>query len=411
VGPLGSPTKVVEILRQRVMGAFAAVLHAPRFESWEAQSIPPTYDVYQEVLAGSKAAWSFDYESAIRRFRRALALDSSYVGAKLGLAVALGEHGECAESDSITGTLESARDRLAPADRGSLDWATSRCRGDLAGALEAMRAVVEAVPASVGSRIIGSVMATELFRPHEALELLQPLEPRVDELTGTPRGMYWGFRQIAYHMLGDYRTELAIGGGGGALAALGRVAEARQKAEEALQQDDPQGAQCTALELRAHGHAEDGQAMLDKVVAWYRAHPDADPATANDSPCLWLQLSALYDAGLWSEARADYQRLAASDTANLEARIGLGTLAARRGDQREVAHIERWLKARPWTHGKATYARARIAALLGNRDDAVALLRQSFELGLSGRQYIHLDPDFESLRGYPPYQELMRVKG
>lgn len=177
-----------------------------------------------------------------------------------------------------------------------------------------------------------------------------------------------------------------------------------------LQHDDPDGAQCVALELRAHGHVQDGQAMLQKVVAWYRTHPDENPATANHNPCLWLQLSALYAAGLWSEARAGYERLAASDTTNLNARAGLGALAARRGDRPEVARIERWLLDRPWTGGRATYDRARMAALLGNREQAVALLREAFDLGLSGRQYIHIDPDFESLRDYPPFQELLRPR-
>jgi serine/threonine protein kinase/tetratricopeptide (TPR) repeat protein len=422
VGPLESPTRVVEILRQRVMGAFAAVFQAPRFESWEAQSIPPTYDAYREVLAGSEAVWNFDYERAIHHSRRALAFDSSYVGAKVELAVALGEHGDCSEVDSIARSLELTRDRLAPVDRGRLNWATARCRGDFAAALDASRAVIEATPGSVGSRLLGSIMAIELFRPREALELLQPLDSRIDELTSTRRGMYRGFRQIAYHMLGDYRAELAEartdirpeepgGGGGAALAALGRVAEARQEVEKLLQQNDTQGAQCVALELRAHGHAHDGQAMLEKVVGWYRAHPNEDPATANDNPCLWIQLSALYDAGLWSEAREDYERLAASDTTNVNARAGLGALAARQGDRVEVARIERWLSDRPWTHGRAMYARARMAALLGNREQAVARLRDAFDLGLGSRQSIHIDPDFESLRDYPPYQELMRIKG
>ncbi len=422
VGPLGSPTRVVEILRQRVMGAFAAVFQAPRFETWQAQSIPPTYDAYREVLAGSEAAWSFDYETAIRHYRRAVALDSTYTGAKAGLAMALGEHGDCVEADSIARTFEPVRDRLAPADRGGFDWATARCRGDLAAALDASRAVIEAAPSSVGSRLLASIMALELFRPREALELLKPLEARVDELTGTRRGMYRGFRQIAYHMLGDYRAELAEaradahpeqpgGGGGGALAALGRVAEAREEAEALLRHDDPGGAHCVALELRAHGHAQDGQAMLDKVVAWYRTHPDVDPATNNYDPCLWIQLSAVYDAGLWSEAQADYERLAAEDTANPKARAGLGALAARRGDRSQVARMDRWLADRHRAQGWAMYSRARMAALLGNREQAVALLRDAFERGLASRPYIHIDPDFESLRDYPPFQELLRPKG
>jgi hypothetical protein len=38
------------------------------------------------------------------------------------------------------------------------------------------------------------------------------------------------------------------------------------------------------------------------------------------------------------------------------------------------------------------------------------LLHQAFERGRGGRIFLHLDPDFELLRDYPPYQELMQVK-
>jgi hypothetical protein len=39
------------------------------------------------------------------------------------------------------------------------------------------------------------------------------------------------------------------------------------------------------------------------------------------------------------------------------------------------------------------------------------LLRQAFEQGLNGRMFVHIDPDFESLRHDPPYWELIRPKG
>ena len=55
VGPLDDPVQAVETLRQRVMGAFAAFLSAG-FEPWQAASVPPTYEAYQEVIAGGAAA-------------------------------------------------------------------------------------------------------------------------------------------------------------------------------------------------------------------------------------------------------------------------------------------------------------------------------------------------------------------
>jgi hypothetical protein len=72
--------------------------------------------------------------------------------------------------------------------------------------------------------------------------------------------------------------------------------------------------------------------------------------------------------------------------------------------------MDEWLESRPDSPA-AALARARIAALRGDRAGAVTLMRQAFDQDLIGRMYLHIDPDFESLRDFPPYQELLRPKG
>lgn len=54
--------------------------------------------------------------------------------------------------------------------------------------------------------------------------------------------------------------------------------------------------------------------------------------------------------------------------------------------------------------------RARVAALLGDREAAVELLRRAFGEGLPYGIWIHLDRDLEPLSGYLPFQELIRPK-
>jgi len=91
----------------------------------------------------------------------------------------------------------------------------------------------------------------------------------------------------------------------------------------------------------------------------------------------------------------------------------LGVISVRLGNDDEVSGISDGLAAldRPYLWGSNTLWRARIAALLGDREQAVELLRQSFNEGNSLRLDLHRDIDFESLREYPPFQELMRPKG
>ena len=45
------------------------------------------------------------------------------------------------------------------------------------------------------------------------------------------------------------------------------------------------------------------------------------------------------------------------------------------------------------------------------RDEAVDLLRRAFAQGLAFGLWVHVDPDLEPLRGYPPYEEIVRPKG
>jgi hypothetical protein len=63
-----------------------------------------------------------------------------------------------------------------------------------------------------------------------------------------------------------------------------------------------------------------------------------------------------------------------------------------------------------------------IAALLGERAEAVRLLREGRNAGMDrGRwwegnqgiytEYIHSQMDLEPLRGYPPFEQFMRPRG
>jgi tetratricopeptide (TPR) repeat protein len=93
----------------------------------------------------------------------------------------------------------------------------------------------------------------------------------------------------------------------------------------------------------------------------------------------------------------------------------LGRLAARRGDREEAQRIiEELLSfAHPYWDGAITLERARISALLGDRYQATTLLRHALNQGwgVGYEEWPHRDMDFESLRDYPPFQELLQPKG
>jgi tetratricopeptide (TPR) repeat protein len=425
IGLLRDRTRVVEVLRQRVMAGFAVVLGS-EFDTWKAASLPPTYEAYQQMLAG--AGSEFDFAAAAEHYRRAAALDTGFTGARTAAAVALWLKGDCKAVDSIAAGLDTSPGGLPPVDRGQLQLARAGCRGDTDGAMGAARAALEASPRSIEMAILGTVIAVEHSRPRAGLEILQMVDPKKIGAKGFLLDVYMSWLAMTYHMLGQYQQELTVGRSDGpdpledgmhqpnALAALGRVAQAERLAVGMLPErhsnDDPWPAPmataCVALELRAHGHPEAAQRVLERVIAWYGVDGSND-ATREDFPCSRPHFSVFYYAGRWDEARAGYQHLLAGDSNSLKAHAALGALAVRRGDLAEADRMDAWLASRS-SSANATYARARLAALRGDGKRAVELLRQAFDQGLRGRMFLHLDPDFESLRHYAPYSALIQPK-
>ena len=114
----------------------------------------------------------------------------------------------------------------------------------------------------------------------------------------------------------------------------------------------------------------------------------------------------------WAEAGSITAALIKEQPGN-SAYLGLaGAIAARMGDSasamKQAAALSR-LASEP--DGIVELARAQLAAVLGQRERAVELLRDAFARGLSMSTALHRQMDFESLRGFAPFDELMRPKG
>lgn len=161
-----------------------------------------------------------------------------------------------------------------------------------------------------------------------------------------------------------------------------------------------------AEELRAHGYQPASDSLAQRALAWLATRSPLDQSTVESRETRVSLLSLLRR---YSEARAILEPLAREHPDQLNYLGGLGTLAARRHDAAEAQHIAGTLEKRdgPYVFGRQTFWRARIAAILGERERAVTLLREAMSQGVRFDWLLHINPDFEMLRGYAPFEALM----
>jgi tetratricopeptide (TPR) repeat protein len=427
-GSAADPRGAIDSVRIQVMGALATRL-SPLI-GWELPPTvqPPTYEASQAYVRGMGEWGRADYDAAASSFEQAYALDTTYVRSLLLAAGAHGNLGRRARSDSLMGVLRARRDELSPYDRYRLDYGTAGRRGDRPAALAAARAGVELVPfGTLRWALMGALLSAN--RPHEALRSIEEVHSRFMAVAGEWYRTWELYTEIL-HVLGEHERELELAREareiargplfgmlfeGIALATLGRLEELEVVVGEILLAA-PQSVMNngTALldiaeELRAHGDRSASLEIVDRALEWYEEQTD-EFKTTTSGRSLFGRL--LYQRERWDEAAAVFTALGADSTDLVDALGFQGTIAARQGDVESARRFASELAALELPlRGRNTAWRAEIAALLGERDEAVGLLQRAFSEGVGYGIWIHRDMDLESLRDYAPYQEMMEPKG
>ena len=452
--PREQPFDAVRLVRQQVLDTIAARYFNPWQNLLLEELRPPPFEAQREYLLGFEVIQS-NAEAAELHFTNALKLDAGFVSPRFGLLTVATFHGKWEELAARTASLEKMRGQLTPLTRRRLDFSKANVAdpSQMEDVLSAERDIARLAPESVTDAAALGMVALICNYPAEAIEALTKKGLRWDLIisSSNPNGPQY-FRNLTatLHMLGRHQEELEEARRGGkiytgsfnlrsyearALAALGRLDDLDRLVQGLLTiapqtfshyflpRGTPGHVMLSAAEdLRTHGHREAALTMANRAVDWFQGRVGDEARREDIRSGLG---DALYQAERWQEAKAVVTELAthpADYYFDIYDQGRLGALAARTGDvvtARRIAEALRNRKDR-WLDGKHTFRAARIVALLGDKDGAVALLREAVAQGAGisevpdaygyGFIFSHC-MDLESLRGYAPFEELIKPRG
>lgn len=429
-GTLAARMDAIDLLRRRVMGAMADL-----FEQTTARipsvSTPPLYEAYQELILG-QASFGVDYAEADRHFARAEELDPNFPYPALWRAAGLSNRGDYAPAYEIVSRLDREKDGFPPYLRLVLERYKAHLQGSNEDGLRYAREALRLYPSGLTLRHIVGDTALDVNRPQIAIDVYTAFTRGEREIYYHRPTGHWivGNLARAYHMLGRHeeelesvRREIPFFPGNldvrlyevRALAALGRSEEIAKAVDDCLATRSTFGTagaimDVAARELREHGARDLSRHYAQRAVQWSKNRAKGSGAEEREHRRL---ADALYTAERWEDARSILRELSLKHPEDIDHLGYLGALAARLGEKEEALRVSESLAAveRPFLFGGPTYWRACIASIMGEREQAVSLLREAFAQGAPYGVQVLCDMDLEPLRDYGPYKELVKPKG
>ena len=422
-GAVRDAERVVEAAKERVLGAVGWYLSPPLGGAFDVTLVSPPRSLQAVRLfeRGSQAFWQGDFATSVAAFGEVLRRDSGQALVALFVEKALWSLGRNREADSVVRFLEARRSRLTT---GEILW-LNVTHSERLSPEEEYRAATDLVRRDSGQVCTYQAMLSANGTNHlsEALRYY-----RRRDSTGAVVGesRFWHLTAAqAMHVLGRYADELALAreararqpdyyfhavAEARALIGLGRLGELEElltgsralpllRAPGRLMHD-------VALELNAHGRRDEARQMWARALAWHSVQP---PGSPDEQAIRGNAAFEHYYLGQYPQARQAFASLLGHFPDNRFYRTGAAYVAARTGDTALALRTVAELRAD--TSVIDNYA-ARILALLGRKDEAVAALRQYLNRG--GRYWLggwHNVPEFDGLRDYPPFVALVALKG
>jgi tetratricopeptide (TPR) repeat protein len=432
--PGASCAQAVELLRDRIVAAVAVHLD-PGLDITVIRP-PASFEAFLEWKRAGHHVHT-DEDRAADCYQRAIDLDPTFAVAHISAVSARSARDDYSIARTALASAEESLQQLTPFERAWLNYWKAYLEVNLVAAHRWGREMLERAPHLPWVRTSVGSSAVWLNRPHEAIDILVPMtlgKTQPTPLSASPQALMNVID--AYHMLGEYRNELAYadavlmyfadnediyGVKARALAALGETDSVFAVIDNALSVplgrsiwERGEDIAVTASELRAHGYVSESVRMANRALEWFEGHPIAPGASVFDR-CWYahFHIYALRVAGRWDEAKQRLQKLTEEYPSELRFAAVAGIVAAREGDLKQARHALDDVAALDHLQWPAwhSYWLTAIAAHLGEKDRAVDLLRDAFARGERHSGWHHQAIDLEPLWDYPPFQELIRPKG
>ncbi len=409
---------------------------------------PPRFAAVREMLTGIALVTRPDSESRaamLSHASRATQLDTTLLQAQLWRAAEARSFAVPGYSPTVYAMIDTAmravaprRDRLSPFELTLYDYVAAAGRNDGGAMLDALRRMQDLAPDVYLARDLPNRLL-DLNRPREALALLlrarptRGLDGKLVQPSESPQR--WATLADIYHYLGDFRAEhdaaaqlrrlrpddaislrhaLSAAAGLHDSAEVERLfADVRLLPPTASSYDFAGDLMLQAgQELQAHGMERFGRSLVQRAIDWF----DAQPLSDKPWRVRLRHAIAYHEMHDPTRALATLRTVAIGpiDTTHV-LYLGLrGRIAAAAGDSVGAHAADSALATRGrGMGGTNTLERAFIATNLGQRERAVVLLQEAFAqgYGFTIRWRLHWLTDTKSLRGYPPFEQLLQPQG
>lgn len=413
--------ELVKGLRDRMMTKFAAT-DLRSFQPY-IDANPPTYEAFK-YFEQAVPFFGNDYPKCREFLYKAIAADSTYAWAYIYMGYTFSNLGQNERVDSLLKEVDRRFPNLTFYEKHYHETMRENLRGNLPGALEHMKIVYQKDPKQWLNSYMAGHYSTKLNRPAEAASQFSSIDPGSFEIIGS--SLTWWHHQYGRALIRADRLDEAMKILNSVPFEKTTLTIFATKAYIYILNEQEDSLFTLANRSKTLGTSDLTYSFLCNAIAQkYAVKKDL----ANQKK--WANMSikhlaslpkadkdgtwalSFYLAGQLKESLAVYEELYRKDPQwTWLSRIGC--LNAKLG-KKEIAHanvaeLENLNLSFP--QGKIQYGLARIYAGLGEKEKALALLRQAFMEGY-GFDFTFYDYDFELLPlfDYPPFQEFVKPKG